>query len=279
MLKTPVSSENSKIRIQSNGLAPDLGLRNTYAMNAILRSIAVVSMLLFMPLCAFAAERLTVFAAASLKDALDDSADIWGGEIVISYGGSGLIARQVAQGAPADLVILANEDWMDWLQDESTLPIFERTNLISNRLAVVASVGAPSLTAQDLVGALRDGRLAVGNTRGVPAGIYAKQWLENVGLWADLKGRLAETENVRAALALVSRREAPFGVVYASDAHADEGVVVVFDVPESAHDPIRYPMAQLNDDPETTDFARFLKSDAGQQIFREHGFSALGDQL
>ena len=198
---------------------------------------------------------------------------------MISYGGSGLIARQVAQGAPADLVILANEDWMDWLQDESTLPIFERTNLISNRLAVVASVGAPSLTAQDLVGALRDGRLAVGNTRGVPAGIYAKQWLENVGLWADLKGRLAETENVRAALALVSRREAPFGVVYASDAHADEGVVVVFDVPESAHDPIRYPMAQLNDDPEATDFARFLKSDAGQQIFREHGFSALGDQL
>lgn len=248
-------------------------------MNAFLRSIAVVSILFFIPLYAFAAERVTVFAAASLKDALDESADLWGGDIVISYGGSGLIARQVAQGAPADLVILANTDWMDWLQDQSTVPVFERSNLVSNRLTVVAPVGAPRITAPDIVNELKDGRLATGNTRGVPAGIYTKQWLENVGLWAELKGRLAETENVRAALALVSRQEAPLGVVYASDAQADEEVDIVLDVPESAHDPILYPMARLNDAQSVADFAMFLKSEAGQQIFLAHGFSALGDPL
>lgn len=248
-------------------------------MNAVFRSLAAVCALILIPLHGAAKEPLTIFAAASLKDALDDAARGWAHPVVISYGGSGLIARQVAQGAPADLVVLANVVWMDWLEENGPA-LQDRRDLIANRLVLVGPAGAQPLEAVDgpaMMDRLAGGRLAMGNTSGVPAGIYARQWLENTGLWAELQTHLAETENVRAALALVARGEAPLGVVYASDAQADPGVDVVYAVPGSAHDPIIYPMAVPAgpSSAQAIEFAEYLSSEQGQDVFLRHGFALL----
>jgi len=248
-------------------------------MNAIFRSLAAVCALVLMPLQGAAEEVVTVFAAASLKDVLDDASEQWGGDVVVSYGGSGLIARQVAQGAPADIVILANEAWMEWLRDQNNLPAqLQLLTIASNRLVVVGPSGSSPLRIDDLDARLGDGRLAIGNTLGVPAGIYGRQWLERAGLWPLIRSRLAETENVRAALALVARGEAPLGVVYASDAQAEPDVDVVHEVLPTMHDPIRYRLLIL--ERETTRkaaaFSAFLRSEAGLEIFEQHGFLTTG---
>ncbi|WP_371225947.1 molybdate ABC transporter substrate-binding protein [Roseovarius sp. 2305UL8-3] len=248
-------------------------------MNAISRSLAAVCVLILMPLQGMADERVTVFAAASLKDVLDAASEQWDGDVVVSYGGSGLIARQVAQGAPADIVILANQEWMDWLQAQGTLP--DRVHLetiASNQLVVIGPSGSLPLQLDDLDARLGDGRLAIGNTLGVPAGIYGRQWLERAGLWPLIRSRLAETENVRAALALVARGEAPLGVVYASDAAAEPDVDIVHAVLPMMHDPIAYPMLVLDREgaQQANEFASFLRSRAGQALFAQHGFVAMG---
>jgi len=243
-------------------------------MTGILQYLAMASSLILIPVSAHAEDRVTVFAAASLKEALDAVAAASGQEIALSYGGSGLIARQVAQGAPADLVVLANVAWMDWLAEQA--PLSDRRDLLSNTLVVVAPAGAAPLEG-DLRDRLGGGRLAIGQTNGVPAGIYGRQWLIHEGLWPDLRARLAETENVRAALALVTRGEAPLGVVYGSDAMAEPRVRVALEIPSDTHDPIRYPMAIVGPAPNvaTTVFADFLFSEAAQALFEEHGFTPL----
>ena len=227
---------------------------------------------------ATAQDRLTVFAAASLKTALDEVAQAYDGDVTLSYGGSGLLARQVAAGAPADLVILANADWMGWLAEGGHVQHDSTRDLLSNRLVVIGPVGAEPLALPELKllqARLGDRRLAMGHRDSVPAGIYARQWLMATGLWQALSGQLAETENVRAALALVSRGEVPLGIVYATDAGADDRVSVLYDVPPDLHDKIRYPAAIITGGKadQAQRFLTFLAGDVAANLFISHGFT------
>ncbi|WP_223274807.1 molybdate ABC transporter substrate-binding protein [Tateyamaria sp. syn59] len=200
------------------------------------------------------AEPVRVFAAASLQGPLDAVAATWDGAVVISYGGSGAMARQISQGAPADAVILANAEWADWLAERG-IGAAPPHALLSNALVVVGPIGAPPLpevTTDDLLDRLGGGRLAMGQHMSVPAGIYARAWLDRVGAWDALRPQLAETDNVRAALALVARGEVPLGIVYASDAVASADVAVLFEVPTDAHPTVVYPGLALS--PEGTAF-------------------------
>ncbi|MEX3316920.1 molybdate ABC transporter substrate-binding protein [Sulfitobacter sp. PS-8MA] len=222
------------------------------------------------PLRAGAEPPVTVFAAASLRGVLEEIAAAFPGPLSLAYGGSGTMARQVAAGAPADVVLLASSDWMDWLEGQGRLQgpsqIFAR-----NRLVLIAPAGAAPLAEAEIAPRLGDrGRLAMGQRVAVPAGVYARQWLQQAGLWDALQSRLAETDNVRAALALVARGDAPLGVVYASDARAEPQVEVVMEIPDEAHDPITYPAAALT--PEGAALVAFLMSDTAQAILADHGF-------
>lgn len=250
----------------------------------ILRQMSVFSRQ-FIVICALimapqvvAGQTVTVFAATSMRDALDDVVRAYDGDVVVSYGGSGQIARQVAQGAPADIIILANTAWMDWLQERRLIEADRRLNLLQNNLVLAAPAGAAPLgdiTAQGLLSRLDGERLAIGQTRGVPAGIYARQWLEKTGLWQELAPHLAETENVRAALALIARDEVPLGVVYRTDAMAARDVVILYEIPDDLHDPILYPVAIIDskDDVHITDFMEFITSKTAKKVFMAHGFA------
>lgn len=193
--------------------------------------------------CGATAEPVRIFAAASLQGPLDEVAATWPGEVSISYAGSGTIARQVSLGAPVDVVMLAHPQWMTWLKTNGLLAAPPR-NIVSNRLALIGPAGTPSLEAPDtemLLALLGDGRLAMGQHQAVPAGIYAQAWLDTIGAWPDIRTRLAETENVRAALTLVARGETPLGIVYQSDAQLSDAVDVLYTITADMHPPIRYP--------------------------------------
>ena len=221
------------------------------------------------------AEAPVVFAAASLRGALDAVAEAYGGA-VLSYGGSGAMARQVAQGAPADFVMLASEEWMEWLVTQGA--VRQARGLLSNSLVLIGPAGAedmPKISDEALLARLDGGRLAMGQSQSVPAGIYARDWLEGAGLWEALSPHLAETENVRVALAFVARGEAPLGIVYATDALADPGVRVLYAVPDDSHALIVYPAAALTQAGE--DFLSFLEGSEAQAIFETYGFSLLVD--
>ena len=223
----------------------------------------------------------TVFAAASLQGALDEVVAASELDIVVSYGGSGLMARQVTQGAPADVIILANAAWMEWLEAQGAVEPGSTEIILSNTLVLVGPTGAeplPTADADALLARLDGERLALGQTEAVPAGIYAREWMQNTGIWAALRPYLAETENVRAALALVARKEAPLGVVYQSDADAEAGVDVVHRIDADGHSPIVYLAAivqgRARDD--VTGFQTFLRSETAQDIFAAHGFLRAG---
>lgn len=265
----------------AKGLAPLRRLLNSFAMLRVCRIIAGGCALFLMLVPVIAQERMTVFAAASLKDALDAAVVQSGQNVTVSYGGSGLIARQVAQGAPADLVILAHADWMEWLTGTQGIEPLLKDSVLRNQLVMIGPSDAADLdevTGPSLIARLDDGRMATGLTNSVPAGIYARQWLEHIGAWSVVRGHLAETDNVRAALALVARNEAPLGIVYASDVFAQPGVRVLYHIPSEAHDDIRYPMAVLDtrNATQALEFANFLLSEAGQRIFVDHGFLPAG---
>ena len=183
---------------------------------------------------------LTVFAAASLRGALEEIAEAFPAPLVVAYGGSGTMARQVAAGAPADVVLLANTDWMDWLSDQGISTAEQAQIVARNHLVLIAPRGTAALSQPaDLPARLgRMGRLAMGQRDAVPAGSYAREWLTHEGLWEGLQSQLAETDNVRAALALVARGDTPFGVVYASDAHAEDDVQIVYEVPAPCPHPL-----------------------------------------
>ncbi len=226
---------------------------------------------------ALAHAQVTVFAAASLQGALDEVAAATEIDIVISYGGSGLMARQVTQGAPADVIILANAAWMEWLEAQGAVEAGSTEIILSNTLVLVGPTGAEPLPGPDadaLLARLEGERLALGQTEAVPAGIYAREWMQNTGIWAVLRPYLAETENVRAALALVARKEAPLGVVYQSDADAEAGVDVVHNINPEGHSPIVYLAATVQGraSEDVTGFQTFLRSEAAQDIFAAHGF-------
>ena len=219
------------------------------------------------------AEAVTVFAAASLQGPLERISDTWDAPVTISFAGSGTIARQISLGAPADVVMLASTDWMDWLADRGHLAD-RPVNITSNQLVLIGPMGGvplPGLDADTLTDRLGDGRLAMGHHQAVPAGVYGAAWLRTIGAWDSLRPRLAETENVRAALALVSRGEAPLGLVYASDAQADPGVAILYTVPPGTHPTILYPAAAVT--ARGQPFVEHLR--AQRHRFAEAGFAAL----
>ncbi|MDF1726881.1 MAG: molybdate ABC transporter substrate-binding protein [Sulfitobacter sp.] len=211
-----------------------------------------------------------VLAAASLAGALEEAAQGFSTPTVFSYGGSGTMARQVAAGAPADLVLLASPIWAEWLLDQGHLEGARAVPFATNRLVVIGPAGAPPLDPQDLFTRLEGGRLAMGQRDAVPAGIYARQWLTAQNLWEPLVPHLAETDNVRAALALVARGQAPLGIVYASDAAAEPAVAVLHPIPPDPANPILYVAAPLTE--EGSALLRHLLTDPAQQAFAARGF-------
>lgn len=220
---------------------------------------------------AVAAERLTVFAAASLKPPLDKIAAAWG-DVAISYGGSGTIAKQVAAGAPADVVLLAAQDWMDWLEEEGVLA-GDPVDIARNRLVIAGppDAAAVALTREALLDRLAGGgRLAIGDPISVPAGRYAKEALEHLELWDAVADRLLLTEDVRAALAYVLRGDVPLGIVYRSDA-TGSGVATLAEIPVESHAPIVYPGAAVaGAGPEAQSFLDHVA--ASGEIFATYGF-------
>ena len=226
---------------------------------------------------------LTVFAAASLKEALDEAAAAYrkqtGTPVRVSYAASSALARQIEQGAPADVFFSADLEWMDYLQQRNRLDVATRRSLLGNRLVLIAPRASKARVdlkrPATLLAALGDGRLAVGQTRTVPAGKYAKASLESLSLWNGVRPRLAESESVRAALMLVARGETPLGIVYASDAKAEPGVRVVATFPEDSHPPIVYPVAALRGAraAQATRFVQWLASPDADALFTKRGFA------
>ncbi|MEP1586463.1 MAG: molybdate ABC transporter substrate-binding protein [Tateyamaria sp.] len=218
------------------------------------------------------ADPVRLFAAASLQGPLDDVVQDWDTASTVSYGGSGTIARQISLGAPADAVILANPTWSQWLIENGHAPGPVRT-LLSNRLVIISPLGGATFEQIDAatLRAALDGRLAMGQHMSVPAGIYAKAWLSNINAWDALRPNLAETENVRSALALVARGEAPLGIVYASDAQASAQVSVAYVIPDDQHPQILYTGLALT--PNGTAFLDHLATHTAP--FTAAGFVAL----
>ncbi|MFV8811860.1 molybdate ABC transporter substrate-binding protein [Yersinia enterocolitica] len=227
---------------------------------------------------------ITVFAAASLTNALQDIAVQYKKEkqvdVVASYASSSTLARQIEQGAPADLFISADQQWMDYAIDKQQMVANTRYTLLGNELVLIApkdskitKVAIDKKT--DWKKLLEGGRLAVGDPDHVPAGIYAKESLENLGAWATLAPEMARANNVRSAMALVERAEAPLGIVYGSDAIASDKVKVVGVFPEASHKPVEYPMAIVkgHENPTVTAFYDYLKSPAAAVIFKKYGFT------
>ncbi|WP_440984991.1 molybdate ABC transporter substrate-binding protein [Xanthomonas sontii] len=228
---------------------------------------------------------LTVFAAASLKESLDEAASAYqrasGTPVQVSYAASSTLARQVEQGAPADVFVSADQEWMDYLQQRKLIDPTLRRDLLGNTLVLVAPAASKAQVDLRKPGALlaalgAQGRLAVGQTASVPAGKYARAALQALGQWDSVQPRLAESESVRSALMLVARGEAPLGIVYGSDAQAEPKVRVVATFPADSHAPIVYPVAPLRASPQAkaaAEFVRWLGTPPAQAIFRRHGFS------
>ncbi|QHQ36775.1 molybdate ABC transporter substrate-binding protein [Algicella marina] len=239
-------------------------------MSPIHRLLLFLALILAQP--ARAEEPVTVFAAASMKTVLDGMLVDWPG-VRASYAGSATLARQIGLGAPADIFVSANADWMDALQADGMLSAASRVDVAGNGLVIVGPAGAAPLELSDLPARLGEGRLAIGQVEAVPAGIYGKVALQHLNLWETVKERLAEGENVRAALALVARGEAPLGLVYATDAMVGD-VAVVARLPEESHPPIRYPAAVIagRERPEVMAFFAYMTGPEGAARFREAGF-------
>jgi len=239
--------------------------------------------LLTATLACAAAPPLDVFAAASLKESLDAAAAAYererGQSVRVNYAGSSALARQIDHGAPADVFISADLDWMDWLQGKSHVDTATRRELLGNALVLIAPARAATSAVNlapgvNLLPLLGDGHLALALTASVPAGKYAKAALESLGIWPQLQAQVAEAENVRAALLLVARGEAPLGVVYASDARAEPRVQVIATFPADSHPPIVYPIAALraSQHPQARAFVEWLQQADALEIFRQHGF-------
>jgi molybdate transport system substrate-binding protein len=229
--------------------------------------------------------KMVVFAAASLKNALDDVnaayMKITSLRVVASYAASSALMKQIEQGAPADVFVSADPDWVDYGAQQQLLKGDTRVNLLGNKLVLIApkdsKLGAAKIEEGFDLGRLAgNGRIVTGDVRAVPVGKYAKQALEKLGAWTAAEAKFAMTENVRAALALVARGEAPLGIVYASDAKAEPAVKILGVFPAGSHPPIIYPVAATaTAKPETERYLAFLRSPAAQAIFESYGFAFL----
>lgn len=231
-------------------------------------------------------KELVIFAAASMKNALDEAAANWVKETgkpgpKISYAASNTLAKQIENGAPADLFVSADLDWMDYVAGKNLIKPDSRVSLLSNRIVLVAGKDSPAKLelkpGADLSAALGSSRLAMGNVDSVPAGKYGKAALQKLGSWDKVKDKVAQAESVRAALLLVSRGEAPLGIVYATDAAADPQVKVIATFPDDTHPPIVYPVAVTKDsaNPDAQAFLRYLRSAGAKPVFEKQGFTVL----
>jgi molybdate transport system substrate-binding protein len=226
-----------------------------------------------------------VFAAASLKNALDEIARQWqsqtGRKVAISYAASNNLITQIEQGAPADIFISADLDWMNYGQQKNLIRPETRANLLGNRLVLIAPKDSTATIKVakgfDLAAALKGGRLAMGNVDAVPAGKYGKAALEKLGAWDGVKDRIAQAESVRAALLLVARGETPLGVVYQTDAASEPAVRIVGTFPEDTHPPIIYPAALTKDSNNAiaAEFLKYIRSPAARPAFERQGFTVL----
>ena len=229
---------------------------------------------------AHAADTVTVFAAASLANALSEVSATYqqkkGTKVIHSFASSATLAKQIDAGAPADVYISANAEWMDYLQDRKRIVASSRRNLLSNRLVLVVPHGKMLPVKFDQgynFARAFQGRLCMGNVDTVPAGKYAKQSLEYLKWWPDIRHRIVESQDVRAALAFVEREECRAGIVYESDARISNKVAIAGTFPESAHAPIVYPAALVAGGKNRGDgYLAYLQSPASQAIFIKHGF-------
>jgi molybdate transport system substrate-binding protein len=230
--------------------------------------------------------RLTVFAAASLRNALDDVNQAFGKatgvRVIASYAASSALAKQIAQGAPADIFVSANVKWMDYLQEEKLIRDDTRVDLLGNALVLIApktskldhvTIGQGF----DIAKLAGPGRIAVANTKAVPAGLYGKAALKSLGAWEAAEPKLAQADNVRATLAYVARGETPLGIVYATDAHVEPKVKVIGVFPAGSHPAITYPVAALKEakSKAVAQYLRFLRTPAAKTIFESYGFRFL----
>ncbi len=249
------------------------------------RCLSALCPALWLTAPAAAGERApVVLAAASLQEALGDAADAFAASghprPVLSFAASPALARQIEAGAPADLFISADMEWMDHVERHGLLAPRTRVAFLGNRLVLVAPAASPLRLAirrgLPLARALGNGRLAMADPDSVPAGRYGRAALQHLGVWESVSGRITRAESVRAALMLVARGEAPLGIVYATDAAATKAVRIVDTFPAASHPPIRYPVARLarSTGPEAEAFRRFLLGPGAVEIFRRRGFVA-----
>ena len=247
---------------------------------------AAMAVGLALPLHPVAAKDVIVFAAASLKNALDDAIAAYekagGGKVVASYAASSALAKQIDSGANADIFISADLDWMNDVEKHNLIDKSTRKNFLGNAIVLIAPTGAHAAKVDikpgfDLKGLLQDGRLAMADPSAVPAGKYGKAALEKLGVWDRVKDRVAGAENVRGALLFVDRGETPYGIVYATDAAADKRVAIVGTFPGDSHPPIIYPIAltAASTDAESKKFLAFLESPAARPAFEKQGFIVL----
>ena len=248
----------------------------------VLAGLATILAFALVDLPVASAQALTVFAAASLKDALDELDALWRAQgrdgVVVSYAASSALAKQVENGAPADVFICADIDWMDYLDQRHLLKPGTRVDLLRNDIVLVSPAdSSASVTIGPgfaLAQALGNGRLAMADPDAVPAGKYGKAALEKLGVWSSVAGRIARGEDVRAALNFVARGEAPLGIVYRTDAAAEPRVRIVGTFPADSHPPIVYPAALLvqGRNAAAGDYLAYLRSSGAAAVFRKHGF-------
>jgi molybdate transport system substrate-binding protein len=253
------------------------------------RLIALLALLIAgttAPQPAVAETNITVFAAASLKNALDDANAAFtkasGVKVVTSYAASSALAKQIEQGAPADVFISADLKWMDYLAGKKLIKPQSRVDLLGNRLVLIAPADSKLGTVKiengfDIAKLAADGRIAVADTKAVPAGLYAKAALEKLGAWAAAEPKLAQAENVRATLAFVARGETPIGIVYETDARIEPKVKIVGMFPDGSYPPVTYPVAETTSskDANVGKYLSFLRTQAAKTIFDKYGFSFL----
>jgi molybdate transport system substrate-binding protein len=229
---------------------------------------------------------ITVFAAASMKNALDDVdaafAKAGGAKVTASYAASSALAKQIEQGAPADVFISADLKWMDYLADKKLINAATRVNLLGNKLVLIAPADSKLNHVDigqgfDIAKLAGDGRIAVADTKSVPAGLYAKAALEKLGSWAAAEPKLAQAENVRATLAFVARGETPVGIVYETDAKIEPKVKIVGTFPNGSYPPVTYPVAETASSKNAAvgKYLDFLRTPTAKAIFEKYGFSFL----
>lgn len=228
-----------------------------------------------------ASANVTVYAASSLTNVMNDIIDEYqnetGERVRVSFAGSSSLARQIANGAPADIYLSANTKWMDYLIEQDKIDTESKVDLLRNRLVLIASKSTPKKNAWEWFIGQKGFRIAMADPRHVPAGIYGKQSLEKQFRWTEVKDHIASGNNVRSALLFVERDEAPLGIVYKTDALLSKEATIVEEFPADSHDPIVYPMAIIKNKnaDKVIHFYRYLLSEKAKNIFTSYGFTTI----